>query len=189
MPSDVYGVEFYQDFTFELQREKLKLNRTLWVGEESVEGNQLQKEFKSVAESINNNITSGATFVVGFLHPNDFRLKSLVKVAKRMLGNNFSEILWIFPVINLDFSKIQDFDKSFQALAFWKNNSGSVHCNSRNQICALHLVVERTSNVLKNCWGKELFRENVAVQRLNEYSALGVEREHRFVPRLPKPYS
>ncbi len=181
-PADAHGVEFYQDLSLELQRQKLKLHRTLWVGVDSGKSNQLQKELKSVVQ----NIASGATFVLGFLHLDDFRLKNLVDLARRIFGKQFGKILWIFPVINLDLGNMQTFHaKSFQALAF--GNPGTVHCFYNNQNCALRRVLEKTSHVLKSCWGKAFCSENVTEYSRNmttavfEYSVQKVERAHRFV--------
>jgi hypothetical protein len=115
----------------------------------------------------------------------------LINTARRILGEQFGQVLWIFPIIHLNFSNMQTFDKSFKVLAFWKGNSDSVHCNNHNQLqlCALRLVVQKLSYVLKSCWGKELFCEDVTIHSKNqaavfEYSALGVEKEHRFMSVL-----
>ncbi len=89
--------------------------------------------------------------MLGFLHLDDFRLKSLVNLARRILGKQFGKVLWIFPVVHLDLNNLQVFNaKSFEALAF--GNPGTVHCNHNNQNCALHAVLEKTSRVLKSCW-------------------------------------
>jgi hypothetical protein len=86
---------------------------------------------------------------------------------------------------------MQTFDESFKVLAFWKGDSGSVHCNNHNQLqlCALRFVVQKLSYVLKSCWRKELFCEDVTIHSQNpaavfEYSALGVGKEHRFMSVL-----
>ena len=134
----------------------------LWVGVDPGKSNKLQKELKSIAQNIDKNITSGATFVLGFLHLDDFRLKSLVDLARSVLGKQFGKILWIFPVVHLDLSNMQTFNAdSFQALAF--GNPETVHCCHNNQNCALRAVLEKTSHVLKSYW--DLHRDN-----LTEYS-------------------
>ena len=179
--ADAYGVEFYQDLSFELQRQKLKLHRTLWVGVESGRENQLENELERVARNMDDNITPGVTFVSGFLYTNDFRLKSLINLARRILGEQFCKILWIFPVIHLDFSNMQTFRESSQVLAFRESNS--VHCN-HNQMCALRHVLRKTSRVLKSCWEK-FHRDNLteysrSTTAMFEYSVQKVERGRRF---------
>ncbi len=147
----------------------------LWLGIDSGKSNQLQKELESVAQNIDNNITSGATFVLGFLHLDDFRLKSLVDLARSILGKQFGKILWIFPVVHLDLNNLQTFNaESFQALAF--GNPGTVHCSDNNQKCALHAVLEKTSYVLKSCWDSH--REDNRKTTTVECSVPKVEREH-----------
>ena len=165
MAADADGAESNNDFTFQLEREKLKLRRTLWIGGKSIESNQLQKELKNLTESFENNVTSSAYFMLGFLHPNDFRLKSLLNVAKRILGNHFDKILWSFPVVHLDFSKMQDFDKSFQALALRESSQGTVDCHHDDRICELSVGLKKTRDVLERCWRNEFHR-----QKGTEYS-------------------
>ena len=150
VPVDAHGVEFYQNFTFELQRQKLKLYRTLWVGKESAEETRL--ELKSVAENIENKITSGATFVVGFLYPNDFRLKSLVTSVRKIFGKQFGKILWIVPVMHWDLHNMQTFEGgSFHGLAF--GSPETLHCKQYNyEDCAVHVVLEKSLRVLMRCW-------------------------------------
>ena len=160
MAADADGVEFNHDFTFQLEREKLKLRGTLWIGGKSIESDQLQNELKNLSESIENNVTSSAYFMLGFLHPNDFRLKNLLNVAKRILGNHFDKILWTFPVVHLDFSEMQDFDKSFQALALRESSQGLVDCHHDDRICKLSLVLRKTHDVLERCWGNAFHRQN-----------------------------
>ncbi len=144
----------------------------LWLGIDFGKSNQLQKELESVAQNIDNNITSGATFILGFLHLDDFRLKSLVDLARSILGKQFGKILWIFPVVHLDLNNLQTFNaESFQALAF--GNPGTVHCNDKNLKCALHAVLEKTSHVLKSCWDPH--REH---SQTVECSVPKAEREH-----------
>jgi hypothetical protein len=117
-----------------------------------VEEKHLREELGSIAENIDNNITTGATFVVGFLHPNDLRLKSLINTARRILGEQFGEILWILPVMHWDLSDVKTFNTgSFQGLAF--GSPGTVHCNQYNdQNCAVHVAVEKLSKFSKKCW-------------------------------------
>ena len=180
VPVDAHGVEFYQHFTFEHQRQKLKLYRTLWVGKESTEETQVEKELWSIAGNIAKNITSGATFVVGFLHPNDFRLKTFVNMAQRIFGKQLGKIFWIFPVIHLDFNIFQTFDKSFQVLAFRERNLETVDCDDQNQIFDLKVVLEKASHVLNSSLNthRANLMENIRNTTAAKCRAQKVKRRH-----------
>ncbi len=117
--------------------------------------------------------------MLGFLHLDDFRLKSLVNLSKRILGKQFGKILWIFPVVHLDLSNVEAFNaESFKALAF--GNPETVHCFHNNQNCALGRVLEKTSHVLKSYWDPH--RHNLTEYNRNtttvECRVQNVERGH-----------
>ena len=182
VPVDAHGVEFYQDFTFELQLQKLKLYRTLWVGEESTEETRLEKKLKSVAKNLENNITSGATFVVGFLYSNDFRLKSLVTAIRKIFGKQFGKILWIVPVMHWDVHNMQTFEGgSFHGLAF--GSPTTVYCNQYNdENCAVYAALEKSTRVLMRCWNEPHLCGNSTEEKRNTTTAksrvLNAERRH-----------
>lgn len=162
-------MEFYQELCSQLQRKKLKLYRTVWLGAESNQQNQLRKLFNAVAQAIERNMISGVTFIVGFLNHNDFRLKLMFSLTQNVFGKKIDKILWIFPVIHLDFSNMLSFPNGSQVLAFQETNSGTVYCSNIHDYknCALRLVLEKTADFLESrCWkkverrGGEVLREN-----------------------------
>ena len=143
LSADAYGIDFYQNLSSDLQRRKLSINRTLWVAGEKTAENKLQEELEEIAQDIENNIVSGATFILGFLDPNDFRLKSLADKARKVLGKHLGNVLWIFPVVHLDFTNVHTFHGISQALAFRQSNSGALHCNEHDRNCSLSLVLKK----------------------------------------------
>ena len=152
LPADAYGVDFHQDFSFKLQRQKIKTRRTLWVGSKSVKENKLQKELRGVAEDINNNTMSNATFVLGFLHSSDLRLQSLVNVTRKISRKQFRKILCIFSVAHLHFKKFKAFEETFQVLAFQQSSVETVDCVKNDLIWDLNAVLEKAFHVLKKKW-------------------------------------
>lgn len=162
VPADAYGMDFYQNLSSELQRGRLKINRTLWLGGETSDKNQAEKELEKIALDIDNNVVTSATFVVGFLDPNDFRLKSLVNKALKILEKHYSNILWIFPVVHLDFTNMRIFHGISRALAFRQSNLGTLHCNEHDRNCSLRLVLNKLHDFLKCSCGKDVYGENLA---------------------------
>lgn len=136
---------------------------------ESSNEKQFEEELKMVSRNVEGNLTSGATFVLGFLKSSDARLMRLVGLAQKILGKQFEKILWIFPDVHLNLKKIPTFQKGFQALTFQGNTGfGTVRCrNNYGGFCDFHVMLEKMSEVFKNCWGKYLHRENVVEQDAN----------------------
>ena len=153
-------MDFYQNLSSELQRGRLKINRTLWLGGETSE--KILKELEKIALDIDNNIVMSATFVVGFLDPNDFRLKSLVNKALKILKEHHGNILWIFPVVHLDFTNMRIFQGISRALAFRQSSLGTLHCNEHDRNCSMRLVLNKLHDFLKRSWEKDVYGENLA---------------------------
>lgn len=144
LSADSYGIDFFQELSSHLQRRKLSVNRTLWVGGETTAENKLERELEKIAQDIEKNIASGATFILGLLDPNDFRLKSLINKVRKILEEHLGNALWIFPVVHLDFTNMQTFHGISRALAFRQSNSGASHCNKlHDRNCSLRLALKK----------------------------------------------
>ncbi|XP_028410037.1 glutamate receptor ionotropic, NMDA 3A-like isoform X2 [Dendronephthya gigantea] len=162
VPADKHGVEFHRDIILELKHMKLKLHRTLWLGAEFELENHLKRTLKTIADDLDKNTTSGVTFLLGFLYPNDFRVKRVFNMVRMVLGERFGKILWIFPAVHSDISNEFLFRKDFQALAFQEDKPETV---SSDQNVVLWLLFKKTSQVLRNCYGDVASNETSIVKR------------------------
>ena len=168
LPADSGGVQFYQDLSLQRKRKKLSLNRTIWFGTEPDIENQAKNQLKRVTSNIDNNLTSGAVFVMGFQYHDDFRVKKLFSIANTTFGKHFGKIIWIFPVVHSNFPDIIHFPKDSQVLAFQDSIRGTVFRNHNRKDSVLSRVLDKTIRVLES-YGK----------RDESYEALGEQgRRH-----------
>ena len=109
--------------------------------------------------------------MVGFLYPNDFRLKSLVTAVRKIFGKQSGKILWIVPVMHWDLHNMQTFEGgSFHGLAF--GSTATVHCNQYNdEDCAVQVALEKSSQVLMRCWNERYLKGNSTEERRNRTTA------------------
>ena len=151
----------------------------------SDESDQLGEEFKRIARNLRDNKALSVVFVLGFLDNNDFSLKKLTNLASRIFEAHFNKILWVLPVMHLDFNNIQPLPESSQVLAFRQSNLDTLNCKNNKQHCSLRMVLEKTTHYLNNCWRKYFRVENSTecsqeAAAILEYSVEPVKKQPMF---------